>query len=94
MAPNADFNDTYENAVLTFFIGNIWPQTPDVNRVLWLAAETETRRLASEYLIIRVIIIVDEFKEEKVGGISVPANFKRRVFDYNGNLIYEIDVAQ
>jgi DNA/RNA endonuclease G (NUC1) len=94
MAPNADFNDTHENAVLTFFIGNIWPQTPNVNRVLWLAAENETRRLASEYLIIQVVIIVDEFKEEKVGKISVPANFKRRVFDYNGELIYEIDVAQ
>lgn len=95
MAPNADFNDTYENALLTFFIGNIWPQIPDVNRVEWLRTEYETRRLASENLSVKVIIIVDEFSGEKIGDISVPSCFKRRVFDINtGELIYEIDVYQ
>jgi DNA/RNA endonuclease G (NUC1) len=94
MAPNADFNDTYENASLTFFIANIWPQTPNVNRVLWLATENETRKIASEYLVVRVVIIVDEFSEKKVGNISVPENFKRRVYDSSGELIYEIDVSQ
>jgi len=95
MAPNADFNDTYQNALATFFIANIWPQTPDVNRVLWLRTENETRRLASQYLFVRVIIIVDEFSEEKVGDIRVPSCFKRRVCDlYTGELIYEIDVYQ
>jgi len=95
MAPNADFNDTYENAVMTFFIANIWPQTPNVNRVQWLKTENETRRLASEYLVVKVIIIVDEFTEEKVGDIQIPSCFKRRVYDlYTGNLIYEIDVYQ
>jgi DNA/RNA endonuclease G (NUC1) len=95
MAPNADFNDTYENALLTFFIANIWPQTPYINRVLWLRTENETRKLASQYLFVRVIIIVDEFSEEKVGGIHVPSCFKRRVYDlYTGELIYEIDVYQ
>ena len=95
MAPNADFNDTYENALMTFFIANIWPQTPDVNRVLWLRTENETRRLASEYLFVRVIIIVDEFSEEKVGNIQIPSCFKRRVYDlYTGEMIYEIDVYQ
>jgi DNA/RNA endonuclease G (NUC1) len=95
MAPNADFNDTYENAVLTFFIANIWPQTPELNRVRWLRTETETRALASKYLTVRVIIIVDEFLEKKVANISVPSCFKRRVYDLNtGELIYEIDVYQ
>jgi DNA/RNA endonuclease G (NUC1) len=94
MAPNADFNDTYENALLTFFIGNIWPQTPNVNRVEWLRTENETRRLASENLRIKVIIIVDEFNGEKIGDISIPSCFKRRIFDMNGELIYEIDVYQ
>jgi len=61
MAPNADFNDTYENALMTFFIANIWPQTPHVNRIEWLKTENKTRTLASEYLIIKVTIIVDEF---------------------------------
>ena len=93
MAPNADFNDTYENALATFFIGNIWPQTPNVNRVEWLRTENETRRLASEYEFVRVIIIVDEFTEEKVGNISIPSVFKRRVYDlYTGELIYSIDI--
>jgi len=41
MAPNADFNDTYQNALMTFFIANIWPQTPYVNRVLWLRRRTK-----------------------------------------------------
>jgi DNA/RNA endonuclease G (NUC1) len=95
MAPNADFNDTYRNALMTFFIANIWPQTPDVNRVLWLRTENETRKLASEYLFVRVVIIIDEFSEEKVGNISVPSCFKRRVYDlYTGELIYEIDIYQ
>ena len=95
MAPNADFNDTYENAIMTFFIANIWPQTPNVNRVEWLKTENETRRLASEYLAVKVIIIVDEFTEEKVGDIQIPSCFKRRVYDLNtGELIYEIDIYQ
>jgi DNA/RNA endonuclease G (NUC1) len=95
MAPNADFNDTYQNALMTFFVANIWPQTPNVNRVLWLKTENETRRLASEYQFVLVVIIVDEFTEEKVGNISVPSCFKRRVYDlYTRELIYEIDLYQ
>jgi DNA/RNA endonuclease G (NUC1) len=95
MAPNADFNDTYENALMTFFIANIWPQTPFINRVVWLKAEVETRRLASEFRAVKVIIIVDEFTEMKVNGIQVPLVFKRRVYDINsGDLIYKIDVYQ
>jgi len=95
MAPNADFNDTYENALSTFFIANIWPQNPNLNRVRWLRTENETRRLASEYSFVRVIIIVDEFSGEKVANIQVPSCFKRRVYDlYTGDLIYEIDVYQ
>ena len=95
MAPNADFNDTYENALMTFFIANVWPQTPYTNRVEWLITENETRRLASQYSAVRVVIIVDEFTEGKVGGITIPSCFKRRVYDLNtGDLIYEIDVYQ
>jgi DNA/RNA endonuclease G (NUC1) len=95
MAPNADFNDTYENAVRTFFIANIWPQTPELNRVTWLKTENETRRLASLYMSVKVVIIVDEFTEKKVAKISVPACFKRRVYDVKtGELIYQIDVYQ
>jgi DNA/RNA endonuclease G, NUC1 len=95
MAPNADFNDTYENAVLTFFIANIWPQTPELNRVKWLKTENETRRLASDYQSVKVLIITDEFSEKKVANISVPSCFKRRVYDLKtGELIYQIDVYQ
>jgi DNA/RNA endonuclease G (NUC1) len=95
MAPNADFNDTRVNALMTFFIGNIWPQTPNVNRIEWLRTENQTRKLASEYSSVKVIIIVDEFREEKMGIISIPSCFKRRVYDlYSGSLIYEIDVHQ
>ncbi|GBU26796.1 endonuclease [Treponema sp. R8-4-B8] len=95
MAPNADFNDTRENALMTFFIANIWPQTPNLNRVEWLRTENKTRKLASEYLFVRVIIIVDEFKTEKVGNITIPSCFKRRVYDlYSGVLIYEIEAYQ
>jgi len=95
MAPNADFNDTYENAIMTFFIANIWPQTPDVNRSRWLITENETRRLASRYAIVRVIIIVDEFSGEKIKDIQIPSCFKRYVYDLNsGELIYETAVYQ
>jgi DNA/RNA endonuclease G (NUC1) len=95
MAPNADFNDTYENALMTFFIANIWPQTPNINRIDWLKTEKETRNLAAQYSGVKVIIIVDEFKTEKVGNISIPLCFKRRIYDlYSGDLIYEIDIYQ
>jgi len=95
MAPNADFDDTYENAVLTFFIANIWPQLPVINRVEWLATENWTRKLASEYLVVKVVIIVDEFSEKKVKDIQVPSCFKRRVYNVEtGELIYSIDVYQ
>jgi DNA/RNA endonuclease G (NUC1) len=95
MAPNADFNDTYENALMTFFIANIWPQTPAINRVEWLITENETRRLAAEYLAVKVIIIVDEFTGENLNGVQIPLVFKRRVYDASsGDLIYEIDVLQ
>jgi len=95
MAPNADFNDTYENAVRTFFMGNIWPQTPNVNRVTWLKTENETRKLASVYLSVKVVIIVDEFTDKKVANISVPSCFKRRVYNVKtGELIYQIDIYQ
>jgi len=101
MAPNADFNDTRENALMTFFIANIWPQTPEINRVEWLRTENQTRQLAIEYQMVKVIIIVDEFSEIKVNDIQVPLNFKRRVYrlvfdepDREIELIYEIDVYQ
>jgi len=95
MAPNADFNDTYENALMTFFIANVWPQTPEVNRVEWLETENETRRLAVEYLVVKVIIIVDEFSENKVKEIQVPLCFKKMVYDISSNeLIYEIIIYQ
>jgi len=95
MAPNADFNDTYENAVLTFFIANIWPQTPELNRVTWLKTENETRKLASQYQSVKVVIIVDEFTAKKVAKISVPSCFKRKVYDVKtGELIYQIVVYQ
>jgi endonuclease G len=80
MAPIADFNDTYDNALMTFFIANVWPQTPKVNRVRWLAAESETRIFASEYLEVKVVIIIDEFGEMQINGIYVPPNFKRIVY--------------
>jgi DNA/RNA endonuclease G (NUC1) len=80
---------------MTFFIANIWPQTPNVNRVEWLKTENETRRLAVEYLIIKVVIIVDEFSDNQVKDIQVPLNFKKRVYALDTDeLIYEIDVYQ
>jgi len=95
MAPNADFNDSHENALATFFIANIWPQTPEVNRVTWLKTENATRALALKYLYIMVVIIVDEFSTKKVKNISIPLVFKRRVYDlYSNELIYEVDVYQ
>ena len=95
MAPNGDFNDTVENAMLTFFIANIWPQKPEVNRVHWLRTESRTRRLAFRHNAVKVVIIVDEFTRFKVGEITVPLNFKRRVYNAeSGELIYEAIIYQ
>jgi DNA/RNA endonuclease G (NUC1) len=95
MAPNGDFNDSYEDAVKTFFIANVWPQLPSVNRSDWVKTENETRRLAVQYLAVKVVIIVDEFTDHKVADIQVPSVFKRRVYDASsGELVYEVDVYQ
>jgi endonuclease G len=95
MAPNADFNDTRENALKTFFTANIWPQTPEVNRVTWLETENETRSLAREYNAVHVVIIVDEFSTLTVNDIQVPLNFKRYVYDAATNeLLFEVIISQ
>jgi endonuclease G len=95
MAPNADFNDTRENALMTFFIANIWPQTPQVNRVTWLETENKTRSLAREYHVVYVMIIVDEFSPLTVNEIQVPYNFKRYVYETDTNeLLYEVIINQ
>jgi DNA/RNA endonuclease G (NUC1) len=95
MAPNADFNDTYENALMTFFIANVWPQTHSVNAGEWLKAENETRELAIQYLIVKVVIIVDEFSDKQVKDIQVPLNFKRKVYKPDSDEpIYEVEVYQ
>jgi len=95
MAPNGDFNDTTENAIQTFFIANIWPQKPEVNRGHWLRTESRTRRLASRYGTVKVVIIVDEFTHFKVDEITVPLNFKRMVYNAeSGELIYKAIIYQ
>ena len=95
MAPNADFDDTEENAKMTFFIANVWPQTPHVNRSEWLRTENETRRLAIEYRLVLVIITVDEFSDNYLEDIRVPLVFKRRVYDAGAEeLIYGVDIYQ
>jgi endonuclease G len=95
MAPNADFNDTTENAIMTFFIANVWPQTHSVNAGECLSAEKETRRLAIKYAIVKVVIIVDEFSDKQVKDIQVPLNFKRKVYDMDSDEpIYEVKVYQ
>jgi len=96
MAPNDDFNYSEEHALLTFFIGNVWPQLASVNRGTWLQTENETRRLAAKYGLIRIVIIVDEFKEQWIGrnkNIRVPSVFKRRVYHHD-ELIYSINISQ
>jgi hypothetical protein len=95
MAPNADFNDTPENALLTFFIANVWPQRPSVNRGEWLELERQTRRLSAQHLAVRVVIVVDEFTDENVNGIRVPLNFKRTVYAVSsGELVLSATVYQ
>ena len=96
MAPNDDFNYSAEHALLTFFIGNVWPQLASINRGTWLRTEEETRRLAAQYGLIRVVIIVDEFKCQWIGrnnNIRVPQTFKRRVWHHD-ELVYSIDISQ
>jgi DNA/RNA endonuclease G (NUC1) len=68
---------------------------PAINRGEWLKAENETRKLAIQYVIIKVIIIVDEFSDKKVKDIQVPLNFKRRVYSLDSDEpIYQVDVYQ
>ena len=98
MAPNSHFNDTLENSRLTFFIGNIWPQTPRVNRSgEWYHHEQVIDpENAQEYGYIRIEIIVTEFSDMQIGNperpISVPASFHRTAYRPDGSVIYYIIV--
>ena len=98
MAPNSHFNDTLENSTLTFFIGNIWPQTANVNRRgEWFRHEQRVDpEHAQIYDRIRIEVIVTEFTGQIIGRedrpISVPASFLRTAYRPDGTIIYQIIV--
>ena len=91
MAPNADFNDTAENALLTFFIANVWPQTPRVNRSVWLVTENEGRRLAVQHGEVRVVITVEEFGGKIGRNVSVPISFTKTIYSRDV-IVYTVTV--
>jgi len=98
MAPNSHFNDTDENSRLTFFIANVWPQTPRVNRSgdWYYHKQTVDFEYALEYGYIRIEVIVTEFSDQQIGRperpISVPASFLRTAYCPEDTIIYQIIV--
>ena len=98
MAPNSHFNDTVENSRLTFFIANIWPQTPGVNRSgEWYHHEQVIDiENAQEYGYIRIEVVVTDFSDQQIGRsdrpITVPASFLRTAYRPDGTIIYKIVV--
>ena len=98
MAPNSHFNDTEENSRLTFFIANIWPQIPSVNRSgEWYHHEQNVDpEMAQEHGYIRIEIIVTDFTDQQIGRqerpISVPASFLRTAYCPENTILYQIIV--
>lgn len=88
--PSADRTDTSENNQTTFFMSNMSPQTPYLNRVLWAHLEQYTRDLVQKQAK-KVFIITGPIYDEDFGSIGpkqdikVPSKNFKVIFVLNAN---------
>ncbi len=77
LCPSADRNDTEEENRATFYMSNISPQTPSLNRGVWKDLEEQVRRWAAQYDSVYVVAggILNDEDLESFNGIGVPEMF-------------------
>ncbi|MCF8268164.1 MAG: DNA/RNA non-specific endonuclease [Ignavibacteriales bacterium] len=88
LAPSADFNFSIEAMHQTYYMSNISPQSPALNRGIWKDLESEIRQLAIEHKKLYVVtgpIFHDNPKKIGKSGVSVPDRFFKTVIDIEGD---------
>ena len=88
--PSADRTDTIENNRSTFFMSNMTPQTPFLNRILWAHLEQYTRDLIQKegkkaYIIAGPIYDLDFGSIGPDHDIQVPSKEFKVIFILNAN---------
>lgn len=87
MCPNNDMDFSVDGASTTFFMCNMCPQTPALNRGIWKKYEEKGHKLAKKYGQVEIICgpTYDDFNSIAVigkTGVYVPSGFYK-VFIYN-----------
>ena len=88
MAPAADFN--FDRAALaeTYYLTNVAPQVPSLNRGAWLDAENEVRRLAASGTV--HVVVFPEFDDRcypgvrRTGRVAIPTAFVKVAYGWFG----------
>jgi endonuclease G len=83
LAPAADMRFDAEAMSESFFMSNMAPQTPALNRYMWKAAEDMTRSLAREHgrvwVVSGPVLERDDYKTIGLSGVSVPDYFYKAI---------------
>lgn len=82
----ASFDFSYESLLETYSMINIVPQTPSLNRKIWIKAEKYERLVATKLKSLEVLNFV-EYSDEKLNrdSISIPSKFYKVIFNNEKN---------
>lgn len=86
LCPSADRNDTEIENRATFYMSNISPQTPSLNRGVWKELEEQVREWAARYDSLYIVTggVLNEDDLEMFNGIGVPKSFYKVIMAYEG----------
>jgi endonuclease G, mitochondrial len=90
LAPADSFSFDLEGYNETFFLSNIVPMKPKLNRQVWKWLEVYEKRLVEELGCLYVVIKVG-YGDEKVRRLSIPTYFTRVVRTCDGEVIAEYE---
>lgn len=83
LCPDADMDYSYETLLQTYSMANVVPQTPTLNRKVWLKGEKYERLVASKLGEVTVINIVN-YSEDPIKmnhKIDIPNNFYKIIYN-------------
>ena len=77
LLPSADRDDSRRENSTTFYLSNIAPQRPALNRGVWKSLEEQVRRWAAAYDSVYVVTggVLDPGLDRIEGGVGVPDHF-------------------
>lgn len=77
LVPSADRDDTREENLATFYLSNVAPQTPNLNRKTWKYLEDQVRNWALKYDSLYVVTgtICEDRTKQINNGVVIPTQF-------------------